>query len=159
MKLIASLLACALVFGPGSAAACGTHLPAVQAKIDAEKLAALQSLARIAAQDAEAIFIGTVTELTRPSLGALELGSASFAVEETLKGKPSVARTEQWADTFVYSCQESAMFHNVGFRPGGKFIVYVRDGKVIRSAAADHLRSGLLTLEKEQAIAVAAPAS
>lgn len=34
----------------------------------------------------------------------------------------------------------------------GKFVVYVRGGEVFRSEAADHLRTGLLTLEQERAI-------
>ena len=51
------------------------------------------------------------------------------------------------------------MFHNVGFRPNGEYIIYLRDGEVVRSAAADHLHSGLLTLYEEQEIVISALAN
>ena len=154
MKAFALPLAVAIFVSSGAASACGTRAPAVQAEIDARELAKLQQLARAAAQEAEHIYVGTVTELTRPAWGSQEMGSASFVVHQTLKGEPASSQNAQWKDKFVYSCQPSDMFHNVGFRPGGKFIVYVRDRKVFRSGAADHLRSGLLSLDQEQAIAV-----
>ncbi|MBP6330453.1 MAG: hypothetical protein KA357_11590, partial [Dokdonella sp.] len=59
-------------------------------------------------------------------------------------------RHAEWVAAFTYSCQPSAMFHNVGFRPGGRYIVYLRDGSVTRSEAADDLRSGLLPLAQER---------
>ena len=154
MKVFTALITVSFLFGSGAAIACGTHPPAVQSKINAEELAELQKLARAAVHDADEILLGTVTDLTRPTWGSPEFGSVSFNVSETLKGEPSSTRTAQWKDKFIYSCQPSAMFHNVGFRLRGKFIVYIRGGDVVRSAAADHLRSGLLTLEQEQAIAV-----
>ena len=80
----------------------------------------------------------------------------TFDVAKMLKGLHASSITARWKDRFVYSCQPSEMFYNVGFRPGGTFIVYVRDGLVLRSGAADHLRSGLLTLDQEQAIAASA---
>ena len=154
MKSFAIPLAVAMLVSSGAANACGTHAPALQAEIDARELAELQRLARAAAREAEQIYVGTVTDLTRPAWGSQEMGSVSFAVHQTLKGEPAPSQTAQWKDKFIYSCQSPDMFHNVGFRPGGRFIVYVRAGKVFRSDAADHLRSGLLSLDQEQAIAV-----
>lgn len=159
MKALFFLLAVSIVIAPRVASACGTHPPAVQSKINAEELAKLQQLAGTAAHEAEEIFIGTVTELIRPTQHKGELGSVSFAVEETIKGQASSTRTAQWRDRFVYSCQPSAMFHNVGFRPDGRFVVYIRSGKVMRSEAADHLRTGLLSLEQERTIAAGAGGS
>ncbi len=156
MKAFPFLIAVLLVSWLGVASACGTHAPAEQAEIDAKELAELQKLTRAVTIDSEEIFVGTVTELTRPSQGKPEFGSVSFTVEETIKGQPSSTRTVKWKDKFIYSCQPSAMFHNVGFRPGGKFVVYLNSGEVLRSEAADHLRTGLLTLEQELAIAVSA---
>jgi len=154
MKASTALIAVSFLFGSGAAIACGTRPPGEQSKINARELAELQKLARAVARDADEIFLGTVTDLARSSLGSPAFGSVSFTVGETLKGQPLLTRTAQWKDKFIYSCQPSAMFHNVGFRPGGKFIVYTRGGQVVRSAAADHLHSGLLTLQQEQAIAV-----
>ncbi len=153
------VLAVVLALAPVAADACGTRAPAVQANIDAAELAALEKLTVAAAHSADAVFIGSVTQLARPAQGAGGQGSVSFAVEASLKGQVPDAYTASWKEHFVYSCQPSAMFHNVGFRDGGTFIVYVRDGRVIRSAAADHLRSGLLTLEHERAIVVDAKGS
>lgn len=150
--LIASMLA------PGAAMACGTLAPAVQARIDATELAAVRALAVDAARDADRILIGTVTQLARPAPGSGEAGTVTFAVDEVLKGEASTSATLAWKERFVYSCQPSAMFHNVGFRDGGRFIVYVRDGAVFRSAAADHLRSGLFALDEERATAAASGA-
>lgn len=159
MKAFALLVAVSLLLSSSVVSACGTHPPAVQAQINAAELAELQKLARAAVHEAEEIYVGTVRELTRPEWGTTDLGSVSFVVHETLKGEPADTRFALWKDTFSYSCQPSAMFHNVGFRPGGKFIVYVRGGQVVRSGAADHLRSGLLTLEQERAIALGAGGS
>lgn len=151
--LIASMLA------PGAAMACGTLAPAVQARIDATELAAVRALAVDAARDADRILIGTVTQLARPAPGSGEAGTVTFAVDEVLKGEASASATLAWKERFVYAaCRPSAMFHNVGFRPGGRFIVYVRDGAVFRSAAADHLRSGLFALDEERATAAASGA-
>lgn len=150
--LIASMLA------PGAAMACGTHAPAVQARIDATELAAVRALAAAAARDADRILVGTVTALARPAPGSGASGTATLAVDEVLKGEAAASATLSWQERFVYSCQPSAMFHNVGFRDGGRFIVYVRDGAVFRSAAADHLRSGLFALDEERATAAASGA-
>lgn len=148
--LIASMLA------PGAAMACGTLAPAVQARIDATELAAVRALA--AARDADRILVGTVTALARPAPGSGASGTATLAVDEVLKGAAAASATLSWQERFVYSCQPSAMFHNVGFRDGGRFIVYVREGAVFRSAAADHLRSGLFALDEERATAAASGA-
>lgn len=157
MKALTALITVSLFLSASATNACITYPPAVQSKINAEELAKLQSLAKAAAHDADEIFIGTVTDLTRPTSGLPQVGSVSFSLDATLKGKPSPTMTAQWQESFTYSCQQSASFHNVGFRPNGKFIVYVRDGKVVRSAAADYLRSGLLSLEEEQAVAIGLP--
>jgi hypothetical protein len=159
MKALTLPIAVLLLLSSGAAGACGTRAPAVQAEIDAQELAELRKLALAAANEAEEIYVGTVTDVSRPAWGTQEFGSVAFSVHQTLKGQPASTRAAQWQDRFVYSCQQSDMFHNVGFRPGGVFIVYVRDGKVFRSGAADHLRSGLLTLEQEQAIAAGAGGS
>jgi hypothetical protein len=159
VKALALATTISLLVATAPASACGTYSPAEQSRIDADELNKLQELAHTASREAEEIFIGTVTELARPDRGSPELGSVSFTVEESLKGPASPARNARWKDKFVYSCQPSAMFHNVGFRPGGKFIVYVRGGEVLRSAAADHLRSGLLSLEQERVIAAGAGGS
>jgi len=153
MKARVLLAMAAALCAAQPASACGTHLPEVQAKIDAAELAELLELTRIATQEADEIFIGTVTDLVRPAVEPPGIGSVRFAVEQTLKGERSPVRTERWKAQFTFACRESASFHDVGFRPGGTFIVYVRDGEVMRSAAADHLRSGLLGLDQERAIA------
>ena len=156
MKQAAVLLIASMLLAPGAAIACGTHAPAVQARIDAAELAAGRALAATAARDADRILVGTVTQLARPAWGSGESGSVTFDVDEVLKGDAAASSvTVAWQDRFVYSCQPSAMFHNVGFRDGGRFIVYVRDGAVFRSAAADHLRSGLFALDEERATAAA----
>jgi hypothetical protein len=155
MKNLAALTVVSLLLGCGAAIACGTPQPVTHSKIGTDDLAELQRLAQSAAQDADEVFVGTVTDLTRPIVRSQEFGTVSLTVAETLKGQSSATRTAQWKETLVISCQESANFHNVGFRPGGKYIVYIRGGKVIRSGAADHLRSGLFTLEQERTIAAA----
>ncbi|TCZ78323.1 hypothetical protein [Lysobacter sp. N42] len=160
MKALTLPVTVSLLLLSGFAGACGTRPPAVQAEIDARELAELRKLAHAAAQQAEEIYVGTVTHLTRPTWGTDEMGSVTFTINQTFKGEPAPTRTAQWQGAFVYSpCDPSAMFHNVGFRPGGVFIVYVRGGKVFRSDAADHLRSGLLSLEEERAIAAGSGSS
>jgi hypothetical protein len=152
---VAALTVVSLLLGSGTAIACGTPHPVAHSKMKTDDLAELQRLAHAASQDADEVFVGTVTYLTRSTVRSREFGTVSLDVAETLKGQSSSTRTAQWKETFVISCQESASFHNVGFRPGGKYIVYIRGGKVIRSGAADHLRSGLFTLEQERTIAAA----
>lgn len=153
MIALNALVAALFFLGSGAAMACGTHPPAVQSKIDVAELLALRALASTAARDADQILIGTVTILARPVWQSSEFGSVTFGIRETLKGEPSSSITVRWKDRFIYSCQPSEMFHNVGFRPGGTFIVYIRDGEVFRSGAADHLRSGPLSLDEERATA------
>jgi hypothetical protein len=153
VKALTALVVASLLLGPSVAVACGTHSPPIQSKIDAAELAALRPLASAAAHDADQILIGTVTSLSRPTSQSGEFGSVTLGVTETLKGEPSSSTTAKWRDQFIYSCQPSEMFYNVGFRPGGTFIVYIRGGQVFRSDAADHLRSGLLPLDEERATA------
>lgn len=156
MNLPAIVIVASILLAPGAAMACGTHSPAEQARIDAAERAALRALAVDAARDADRILIGTVTQLARPAPGSGEAGTVTFAVDEVLKGEASASATLAWKERFVYAaCRPSAMFHNVGFRPGGRFIVYVRDGAVFRSGAADGLRSGLFALDEERATAAA----
>ena len=157
--MLVALIAVSCMVGPGAAVACGTHPPAVQSKIDAAEATEIRKLARVAADDADRILIGTVTDLARAAWQSGEFGSISLDIEETLKGDSSPNATARWKDRFVYSCRQSEMFHDVGFRISGRFIVYIRDGEVVRSAAADHLRSGLLSLEEERAIAAAGSGS
>lgn len=157
MKVLAALVAVSFLLVHGAAMACGTHSPAVQSKIDAAELSALRVLANAASRDADQILIGTVTHLSRPVGQSADFGSVTFDVEEWLKQGSSPSRTVRWNDRFIYSCQPSEMFHNVGFRLGGTFIVYIRDGQVFRSGAADHQRSGLLSLEEERTTAAGAP--
>jgi hypothetical protein len=152
MKARVLFATAALLLAAQTAVACGTRLPAEQSQIDAADLAELLEFTRVATQQADEIFIGTVTALVRPTMDQPERGSVRVAVEQTLKGDPSPVRTARWKEQFTFACRQSASFHNVGFRPGGTFIVYVRKGEVMRSAAADHLRSGLLGLEQEQAL-------
>lgn len=155
MKVIAALLISLLMLGPDTATACGTNPPEIQSKIDATDLAELRALATATARDADQIFIGTVTDLSRPVRQSGEFGSVTFDVKETLKGAVSPRMTARWKDNVIYSCQASKMFHNVGFRPGGTFIVYLRNGQIFRSGAADDLRSSLLSLAEEHATAAA----
>lgn len=151
VKSIPALIAVAFLLSSMPVLACGTHAPAKQASIDAAELASLRALASAAARDADQVFIGTVTSLTRPSVQSGEFGSVTFRVAESLKGRSPSRLAVRWKDTFTYSCRPSETFYNVGFRQGGAFIVYVRDGQAFRSAAADHLRSGLLSLDEERA--------
>ena len=153
MRSISALIAFFLLLPSVPVMACGTRVPAVQSEIDAAELASMRALASSAARDADQIFIGTVTNLSRPQWQSGEFGSVTFRVAESLKGGTSHLLALRWKDKFTYSCQPSEMFFNVGFRPGGTFIVYTRDGQVVRSAAADHLRSGLLSLDEERATA------
>lgn len=153
MKALAALFAVSAILGPGVAMACGAHSPAVQSKMDAAELTELRAQASAAARNADQIFIGTVTALSRPVWQSGDFGSVTFNVATTIKGKPASSITVRWKDRFIYSCQPSQMFYNVGFRADGTFIVYVQDGQVLRSGAADHLRSGLLSLDQERAIA------
>lgn len=158
MKVIAALLICLSMLGPDAATACGSNSPEVQSKIDAAELTELRALATAAARDADQIFIGTVTGLSRPVRQSGEYGSVTFDVKETLKGAASPRTTARWKDNFIYSCQASKMFHNVGFRPGGTFIVYLRNGQIFRSGAADDLHNSLLSLTEERATASASGA-
>lgn len=98
------------------------------------------------------VLVGKVTALSRPGGQADGVGSVAFAVSDTLKGAPVDSIDARWKEKFVYSCEPAEQFHNVGFRQGGSFIVYIRDGEVFRAAAADELRSGLLSLEDERGI-------
>ena len=153
MRSIPTLIALFLLLPSVSVMACGTRTPAVQRKIDAAQLASIRTLASAAALNADQIFIGTVTNLSRPKGQSSEFGFVTFRVAESLKGGPSPNLTLRWKDKFTYSCQPSETFYNVGFRQSGTFIVYTRNGQVVRSAAADHLRSGLLSLDEERATA------
>lgn len=139
-----------LVFVSGIALACGTHPPDVQSKIDAAELSSLRTMASNASREADRILIGTVTSLVEPTSETDGLGSVTMNVHDMLKGQASESASARWKPRFVYSCQPSEMFRNVGFRLHGKFIVYIRDGEVIRSEAADNLRSGLLSLDEER---------
>ncbi|OPZ09896.1 MAG: hypothetical protein BWZ07_02930 [Alphaproteobacteria bacterium ADurb.BinA280] len=143
-------MAMSVSLGLGQALACGTHPAQEQAKIDAQELGKLQGLVRDSARDADAVFIGTVSALSQSAAGSKAPGKVTIAVSETLKGEAMAIRHAEWVAAFTYSCQPSAMFHNVGFRPGGRYIVYLRDGSVTRSEAADDLRSGLLPLAQER---------
>ena len=151
--LSASLLCLAALAQP--ALACGTHAPEVQSKLDAAQRDALRTLAEAAAIDADLIFVATVTGLERPSIKAGTPGSVTLAVSEALKGEPAAVETLRWKEHFILSCEESATFANVGFREGGTFVVYVKDGQVVRSAGADDLRGSHLPLDEERAIAKA----
>jgi len=147
------LVAMCLCLAFKAAVACGTRTPEVQSKIDAAELDTLRSLVSAGANNTDLIFIGTVTALDRPAHGPGEFGTATFDVAETLKGPAAPSQTVRWKAKFIYSCQESDMFYNVGFQNGGTFIVYVRDGEVSRSAAADQLRDGAsLKLDEERAL-------
>lgn len=138
------------------ALACGTHAPDVQHKLDAEQRDAMRRLAEAAARDADRIFVGTVTRLERPATGAQSPGSVTLAVSETLKGAPADVETLRWKEHFILSCDESATFANVGFRDNGVFVVYVKDGEIVRAAAADELRAGFLfSLDEERAVVAA----
>ena len=153
MRRSAALVAMCLCLAFETAMACGTRTPEVQSKIDAAELATLRSLVSAGVNNTDLIFIGTVTALDRPAHGSGEFGTATFDVAETLKGPAAPSQTLRWKTKFIYSCQESDTFYNVGFRNGGNFIVYVRDGEVTRSAAADQLRDGAsLKLNEERAI-------
>ena len=152
--LSASLL-CLLAFTQ-PAFACGTHAPELQRKLDAEQHEAMRTLAETAARDADAIFVATVTALERPSSDNAIPGRVTLAVNEVLKGEPAAVETMAWKNHFILSCEQSAMFANVGFRDGGSFVVYVQDGQIVRSAGADALRDGsLFKLDEERAIAKA----
>jgi hypothetical protein len=155
VKNFAALTIFSLLLGCGTAIACGTPRPVIQSKVETDDLAELQKRAQAAAQEADEVFVGTVTDLTRSTMRSHEFRTVRLSVAETLKGQPSSTRTAQWKETLSLSCRLSANFDNVGFRLGGTYIVYLRDGKVIRSGAADHLRSGLFTLEHERTIAAA----
>ena len=148
--LIASF-ACLVAFAP-PALACGTRLPEIQRKIDAAQLQRLRELTVEAAQAADQVVIGTVTALVRPVPGSGDAGSVTLAVSETLKGRHLSSRVLAWSDAgFVVSCDETDSFNNGGLRDGGDYIVYVREGRVVRAAAADELRaSALLELSEER---------
>lgn len=156
MKTLVIVLVGALITTSCAASACGTPTPTMQAKVNLEESTELKKLVLAAADEADEIFIGTVIGLEHAASGTSEFGSVRLSVEETLKGPRSTVRTVQWQESVIIACKQSAMFLSVGFRPKEKFIVYVRDGKVFRSAAADHLRSGMLTLADERAIAIRA---
>ena len=153
MKILVALVIIFFHIGSRSAEACGSYSPEQQAKKNAAEKASLHTLCKDATSNADLIIIGTVSHLSRPNLQTGEFGTATFSIDETLKGHSLPNLTVQWKEKFIYSCQQSEMFHNVGFRLGGKFIIYLRDGQVFRSAAADYLRSGLLSLNDEKATA------
>lgn len=153
MKIITAFIAVLFLVGTSSIAACGTLPSEQQSKIDAAELATLRTLTSTAANDADHILIGTVTSLSKPAINSDEFGSVTFNVEETLKGNSLPELTLQWKDKFTYSCQPSNSFYNVGFRTGGKYIVYIRDGQVFRSDAADQLRNNLFSLDEERTTA------
>lgn len=155
LSVFAHVFAISLVFLSVTATACGTHPPDEQGKIDAAELSALRSMALRAAREADRILIGTVTGLADPANESGGLGSVTLSVQDTLKGQNSEHLRVRWKPRFIYSCQPSEMFRNVGFRLHGKYIVYIRDGDVFRSDAADDLRSGLLSLDEEKRTASA----
>lgn len=150
LKIITVFIAVSFLVGAGSIAACGTLPSEQQSKIDAAELATLRTLTSTATSNADQILIGTVTSLLKPAMNSGEFGSVTFNVEETLKGNSLPELTVQWKDKFTYSCQPSNGFYNVGFRTGGKYIVYIRDGQVFRSDAADQLRNSLYSLDEER---------
>ena len=132
------------------AAACGTLPAEQQRQQDAEQLQRLRSLTTDMARSADAIFVGSVTALQRPDRAARRSGEVSLAVARTLKGPQAREQTLAWDDHFIYSCNPAENLGNVGFRDAGAYIVYIKDARVIRSAAADALRdSALLSLADE----------
>ena len=150
LTIALAVIAFFLVGFNAKAAACGT-LPAEQHRQqDAEQLQRLRVLTVDMAKTADAIFVGSVTALQRPDSAAQRAGQVTLAVTETLKGPQAPTRVLAWDNHFIYSCDPAAMFGNVGFRDGGVYIVYVKNDRVIRSAAADALRdSSLLGLSDE----------
>jgi len=147
---VAATLICLSVIAP-PVLACGTRLPEVQQKIDAGQLQRLRALTVELAQASDVIVVGTVTALEQPVHGSPDVGSVTLAVSETLKGVHSPIRVLAWRPAGVaYSCDQSNYFESVGFRDAGAYIVYVKDGRVVRAAAADELReSSLLKLAEE----------
>lgn len=135
-----------------AAHACGTRAPEVQARLDAETREQLRALAAETAAQADLVFVGTVTALTRPVMASGTPGHVTLAVADTLKGEEMPTHSFAWDEHFVYSCDATKMFHNVGFRDGGAFIVYVREGKLLRVGAADELASSLLPSEEERGL-------
>lgn len=144
-----------LLIASPSAEACGTRSLEQQEQIDSEQLAKLKSLTIETAKDADVVVIGKVTALVRPVSGSERPGTVSLAVSETLKGAHSSTRTIRWKEAFVLSCQPADSFRNVGFRQDGRYIVYVKDGMVLRSAPADELRSSSLLKLSEERMLVA----
>lgn len=132
------------------ATACGTLPSEQQQQQDAEQLQRLRALTTDMARSADAIFVGSVTALQRPDRAARRSGEVSLAVARTLKGPQAREQTLAWDDHFIYSCNPAENFGNAGFRDTGAYIVYIKDARVIRSAAADALRdSALLSLADE----------
>lgn len=132
------------------AGACGTLPAEQQQQLDAEQLQQLHALTTDMANTAEAIFVGSVTALDRPLRDPQRSGQVTLTVSTTLKGPEAKSRTLAWDDRFILSCNRAEGFDHVGFRDGGAYIVYVKDDRVLRSAAADALRdSALLKLSDE----------
>ncbi len=153
MRMLAAVCVLCLLTASPLAEACGTRLPEIQQRIDAEELAKLKTLTIEAAAEADLVIVGTVTSLVRPVLGGTQPGTVTLAVSETLKGTHAPTRTLPWQEATTLSCVESDSFRNVGFRDGGYFIVYVKEGRVMRSKAADALgESSLLKPSQEQAL-------
>lgn len=138
------------------AVACGTLPAEQQQEQDAEQLQRLRALTTDTAKSADAIFVGIVTALQRPDRAGQRSGQVTLAVTETLKGSQAREQTLTWDDHFIYSCNPAESFDNIGFRDGGSYIVYIKNERVIRSAAADALRdSALLSLADEISLIVA----
>lgn len=130
--------------------ACGTLPAEEQQQLDAEHLQHLQALTTDMADKADLIFVGTVTSLERPARDPQQPGHVTLSVSNTLKGSDAHSQTLEWENVFILSCNPADSFANVGFRPDGVFIVYVKDGRVSRSAGADELRdASLLKLADE----------
>lgn len=67
-------------------------------------------------------------------------GSASFAVEQVLKGDATASLALRWDAAIVVGCRSSVMFRNVRIEPGETYLLYVADGVILRAGDVSRAR-------------------
>lgn len=144
LAVFASLLYC------GSSWACGSLPAAEQAKRNAVALEKQRELVRGLVRAADTIVVGTVIALTRVPIRSVEAARVAIAVNETLKGPHQEVLELRWKDAGVISCDPAISYSSVGFREGGRFIVYARDGVVLRSGGLYETLGGRLGSDEER---------
>lgn len=156
MKALFALILAGSTFVPSAGYACSSVPATEQAVRDALALAQQRATVRALGREADSIVVGTVLDLRQSSVQAPQPGHVALRVDETLKGSPRTIVKLLWQESGVISCDPATDFTGIGFKEGGRFIVYARDGVVLQSRATERPATrGRLGFDAERALLTA----